>query len=438
MTKKKGKAVSKKIKKIVISDPSSPLVFVDIALKAGSIMDPVGKEGVSSLASSMMLRGTKKLSAEKFHEKLDDIGGELFLGRYMESTRIVGECLAENADEFFGLIEQILTETEFNEGEFQKLKSQSISRLKDELSDDDSIADRRFQEHVLSGHKYGRVTGGSLKSVENINVDDLQSYYNRYYGSSNTIFSATGGLSKKVLENKLDHLSKVFDRDVELIEPVSAPEFPEGRRLHIVEKPNRTQSQIIIGARGIGYDCPHYHEIVMANHILGGSSFSAWLMKEVREKRGWSYGAYSFYRNAKNPLYFMASTTPSNKDTFGAVELILKLMKKFANGKISKSEFDFAKKSLVNQSAFLQDTIKKRLGNKVSEDLLDLKKGFFDDYQSRLKKVTYKSLQRAIEKHLNFEDLYILVLGSSDEWGPQLEKLPKLKEVVRTKFDDQP
>ncbi len=438
MTKKKGKLRAKKVKKIVISDPSSPLVFVDIALKAGSTMDPEGKEGVSSLTASMLLRGTKNLTAEKFHEKLDDIGGELFLGRYMESTRLVGECLAENADKFFDLIEQVLAEPSFEESEFKKLKNQSLSRLKDELSDDDAIADRRFQEYSLAGHKYGRLTGGSLESVENISPDDLKSYYDKFYGSANTIFSATGGLSKKNLELKLDRLSKAFNNDVQEIDSVEAPKFPKGRQLHIIEKPNRTQSQIVIGAQGIGYENPNYHEIIMANHILGGSSFSAWLMKEVREKRGWSYGAYSFYRNAKNPLYFMASTTPSNKDTVGAVELILKLLKKFSKGKISKSEFDFAKKSLVNQSAFLQDTIKKRLGNKVSEDLLDLKKGFFDDYQARLKKVTYKGMLKAIERHLNFDDLYLLVLGTPDEWSSELEKLPKLKEVTRTKFDEQP
>lgn len=434
MTKKKA---NKAVKKIVISDPSSPLVFVDIALKAGSIMDPEGKEGVSALTSSMLLRGTKKLPAEKFHEKLDDIGGELYLGRYMESTRLVGECLAENADEFFGLIQDLLTEPNFDRDEFQKLKNQSLTRLKDELSDDDAIADRRFQEHVLSGHRYGRITGGNLNSVEKIQPEDLKQFYGSFYGSKNTVFSATGGLSKKDLEGKLSALATAFDRDVRKIDSIDAPLFPEGRTLHIVEKPNRTQSQIVIGAKGIGYDCPKYHEVVMANHILGGGSFSAWLMKEVREKRGWSYGAYSMFRNAKNPLYFAASTTPSNKDTVGAVELILKLMKKFSNGKISKSEFDFAKKSLVNQSAFLQDTIKKRLGNKVSEELLDLNKGFFDDYQKRMKKVTYKGMCKAIEEYLNFKDLYILVLGTSDEWAAGLEKLPKLSKVKRTSFDEQ-
>lgn len=435
MTKRKA---TKKVKPIAIADPSSPLVFVDIAIKVGSIMDPNGKEGVSSLVSSMLLRGTRSFPAEKFHEKLDAIGGELYLGRYMESTRLVGECLAENADEFFELVEQVLTQPRFEEAEFAKLKTQLESKLQDELSDDDAIADRRFQEYVLAGHPYGRITGGHLESIQNIRIEDLKEFHRQYYGSLNTIFSATGSLSKKQFEQKLGAIGSSFDFEVSPIGTVPDVKFPRGRRLHIIEKPNRSQSQIVIGSKGINYDCPKYHELLIANHILGGSSFSAWLMKEVREKRGWSYGAYSMFRNARQPLYFAASTTPSNKDTVGAVTLILKLLKKFSDGHIQKAEFDFAKRSLVNQSAFLQDTIKKRLGNKVSAELLDLDPNFFDEYQDRLKKVTLKGMIKAISEYMSFEDLYIMVLGTSEEWKAGLEKLPKLVEVRSSPFDQQP
>lgn len=425
-------------KLILIPDASTQLVFVDLAFKVGSVLDPPGKSGLASLTTSMLLRGTKRKSAKEFHEQLDELGADIYLGKYMESIRIVGEVLVENLDPFFDLLCEMVSEPAFSEEEFQKLLAQTRSSLQDELGSDGGIAERRFQEYLLEGHPYGRITSGSLASIARISVADLRRFYEENLCVEAAVFAATGNFKKEKMEGLarrlLDGLpSRDFTRS-----EVKAPHFPPGRRLLIVEKPDRTQSQIYIGGAGAGYLNPDYYALLIGNHVFGGGSFSAWLMKEVREKRGWAYGAYASFRTAREPLYFMMTTTPSNKDTAPAVLLMLELFEKFAKKGVTKAEFDFAKKSLVNQTAFQQDTPKKRLNNKVSEELLGLPAGFYDRFQGNLRKVTYGNVQSAIRRQFRPEDLFVMVLGTSASWAEGLRQIPGLRETRQVDFNVDP
>lgn len=444
MTKKKSSKKSQQPqrqappKAILLPDAATKLVFIDISFQSGSVADPAGKSGLASLMASMLLRGTKRKDAKKFHHELDNLGGELYLGKYMESIRIMGEVLAENADAFVDLIAELLSEPGFREEEFLKLQTQTLSLLQDEMGSDGDIAERRFQEYALAGHPYARITSGSLRSIPRITVSDCEQFYRQHCHRGVGMVAATGGLTKKKLEAIAARIEAAMNPAGEPSVIVSAPEFLPGRRLVMLDKPERTQSQIYIASPGVSQHDPLFHALAIGSHVFGGGSFSAWLMREVREKRGWSYGAYGGFRSARNPLYFSMHTTPSNKDTGPAVALMLELFEKLAKKGISKAEFTFAKQSLVNQSAFLQDTLKKRVNNKVSEVLLGLPKGFYDQYQAKLRKVTHAQVQAALKQRLKPKDLFLLVLGTVDAWkGDLLPVLPKAV-VEQYSFTEEP
>lgn len=444
MTKKKTAKKSpkssgaKKPTMILMPDASSRLVFFDLSFQTGAIADPAGASGTASLAMSMLLRGTKKKSAKQFHEELDRLGAELYLGKNMESLRIMGETLVDNVGPFFDLVEEMIREPAFSREEFDKLKAQSLSLLQDELGSDGDIAERRFQEYCLSDHPYGRITSGSLASLSALKVEDLEHFYRTHLHRGIAVFAATGGLAKKEFEKIGGRLLGALPETGADAARVEAPEFGAGRRLLMLNKPERTQSQIYVGSPGISQHDPDYIPLAVAMHVFGGGSFSAWLMKEIREKRGWSYGAYGGFRAGRNPLYFSMHTTPSNKDTGPALQLMVELFEKLGKKGISKAEFDFAKRSLVNQSAFLQDTLKKRLNNKVNEFLLGLPSGFYDKYRDKLKRVTHAQTQKALKKHIDPSRLFMLVLGTVGEWKSDVQKVPKIRESRELAFDLEP
>lgn len=434
----KAKKVAGKAKFILLPDQGSPLVYIDFALKFGSLSDPSGKEGLASIMLSMMLRGTQKKSSQEFHQALDNIGAEIHLGKFKESVRIYGVVLVENLNPFMELLKEMITAPRFSEEEFAKIKEQFRSALLDELSSDDDIAERRFQEYLLWGHPYGRSSSGTLKSIAALELNDIKEFYRKIFCSSAAIFSATGAFQKDKLKKKMEEILSLLPAGNFSREEIADPVVPTGRNLIILDKPDRTQSQVYIGSKGIGFTDPLYLSMVIANHVFGGGSFSARLMKEVREKRGWSYGAYAWFRSGRKPLYFGMQTVPSNKDTAPAVQLMLQLFEDYSKRGISKEEFAFAKKSLVNQSAFMQDTLRKRLDNKITEEILGLPKGFYDTYVQRLRRITHAQVQKAIRKTMDSKNMFLLVLCTASELKKDLEKLPGLKSVYVKKFDEEP
>ena len=423
---------------LLLPDKASALVHLDFALVGGSLFDPAGKEGTASFMLSMMLRGTQKRKSKEFHEALDLLGAEIHLGKYKESLRIYGVVLAEKFDAFMDLLEEMILEPSFDEEELEKFRSQVRGALLDELSSDDDIADRRFQEYCLFGNDYGRITSGTLESIEKIKKSDLLEFHRARFTRSAFILGATGGFKSAQIKKRFkEFLLKVPNEKMQTKE-FEAPEFKKGKYLVLVNKPDRSQSQVIIGAPGVSFTHKDYLPLTIANHVFGGGSFSARLMKEVREKRGWSYGAYSWYRSGRKALYFAMSSAPANKDTVPALELMIKLFQQYAKKGITKQEFEFAKRSLVNQNAFLQDTMRKRLDNMVTEAVLGLPKGFYDKYQSRLKRVTYVQLKAAIKKNVETSKLFVLILGTREHLEKDLLKLKGFSKIWVRPYDVTP
>ncbi len=421
---------------IFLPEKRGPLVHLEFAVTNGSLRDPAGKEGVASLTLSMLLRGTMKKSSTEFHRALDNLGAEIHLGKYKESQRVYGVCLSDKLPQFLDLIEEMLVEPAFTEGEFIKVRDQVRSSLLDELGSDDDIADRRFQEYMLWGNAYGRMTSGSLESLERITVQDLRAFHLEFFRGADFVVGASGGFDKKMLESRLSALLGRLPSGSAGTMDAESPKFAAGKSILFLDKPERTQAQLYIGSPGISFHDKDYFPMLIANHVFGGSSFSARLMKEVREKRGWSYGCYSWFRSGKRPLYFGMHAVPSNKDALPALKLMISLFQDYGKNGVTKQEFEFAKKSLVSQSAFLQDSLRKRLDNKVTEAVLGLEKGYYDLYQKRLAKLTYAQVQGAIRRHVDPSKLFALVLGSVDQLELGTHGTKGFSRVWKKKFDE--
>lgn len=423
---------------IFMPEKGAPLVHFDFALRHGSLRDPAGKEGVASFTLSMLLRGTRQHPAKEFHRLLDNLGAEIHVAKYKESMRIYGMTLADKVEPFLDLFEEMLTAPVFAEEEFAKIREQVRGSLLDELGSDDEIADRRFQEYLLWGNPYGRMTSGSLESIQRIEVADLRRFYDDYFRQDDFVVGVSGGFDRRKIETRVREILARLPAGSAGRLQATAPTHRKGKYLLLVDKPGRTQSQITIGSAGVSFTDKDYFAMLVANHVFGGGSFSARLMKEVREKRGWSYGAYSWYRSGRQPLYFAMHAVPSNKDTRPAAELMIELFRQYAKKGIDKNEFNFAKQSLVNQAAFLQDTLRKRLDNKVTEAVLGLPKGFYDKYQGRLRKLGHAQVQKAIRRCVDASRLFVLILGDAAELREPLGTLPGLTKQWERKFDQEP
>lgn len=401
------------IESYVETENSFPLAYVNVLIKAGSTHDPAGKLGLAQLVTDLMLRGSRSRSKTDIERDLDQIGARLDVEVRDEAILFRGVTLKEHFAEFLKILEDVLLRPTFPEEELRRLKTELSSEILAEQSNDRALARKRFDRLFFGTHPYGNPRKGLPTHIQSIARSDVARHYQSILREDSIVVVGGGDISESDLSSFVQKLGK--ERAGKAERPTIAPFKPRAeKRFFLIDKPERTQTQLVIGVPGLAVSDPRLTSFSVAEHVFGGGSFSARLMTEIRAKRGLSYGAYAFLSPGKEPRYWAFQSFPSSKDAATTLGLSLQLLKDFYERGITNEEFEFARESLLNSEGFRYNTLQKRMENILVERSLDLPIGFIKSTKDRLKAVTRDSANRAVREVIKLESLTILLLGTAE------------------------
>ncbi len=293
-------------KPIVIVEPSpdTPLVWFDIAIRGGASTDPREVEGLHRHASLLARRGAGGRDRAELDETLDSLGAALDIGVSRDSVSISGLALARQLDAVVELAADVLAEPRFSHEEHARLLRETPQVL-DEIRDDDSaLATRWFDWLCCPGHAYGRTSLGTEASLMRIERAAAIECWRREVVADNLVIGLAGDIdeasAERIVTRLTERLPATSRRATTLEVPAAAP---PGRRVILVDKPDRTQAQVRIGHLAARYGDPDTAALAVAEAVFGGM-FSSRLMQEIRVKRGWSYGAGCALRRSRLPHWF--------------------------------------------------------------------------------------------------------------------------------------
>jgi zinc protease len=321
-----------------------------------------------------------------------------------------------------------LTQPSFPEKEVKKLKSETISNIQEELGHDGSIASRHFSQFLFQEHPYGKPVIGSIRDIKNLTRSQIVEHYRRVLNPESMIVLGSGDANPEVISSWAEEVAKSSLAREPVLSLSAKPKNFAKRRLLIIDKPDRTQTQIYIGQIGIRISDEDYFPLYLGNHAFGGGTFSAILMEEIRVKKGWSYGANSSFRHGLQPRSWSLHLYPAEKDTAAALERALQLVEDLKNQGLTQAQFEFAKRSLINSSGFMYNTPKKRVENKLLEKTLELPDGFMQSYGVALQKIQLSDVNQSLKKFLQPGQLAIAVLGTAQNLKEQLIKVSGIPE----------
>lgn len=411
-----------------------PMVDFEVTLRTGSTFDPVGKEGLSRLTARMVRMGTKKLDAMKVEESIDALGASLGIETAPSYTRFSGAVIKRNFQKFMELLAELLLKPAFRNTDLQQAKRETISDIVDNRDNDRGLAAREFRKVLFAGHPYERSVIGTQKSVSKIGRSDVERHFDAHYRAANLIFGFAGDITLKEGKEVVD---KVFARIAKGAAPKATTPDPKpirGRRVVVVDKPARTQTQIFIGGLGTHPKDADHVALAVANTVFGGT-FTSRLMQEVRSKRGWSYGASSRLGTDRAREAFYMWTFPSASDAVACVKLEIELLETLLKTGITKKELKFAQDFLVNSNAFEIDTPIKRLDQRVDVELYGLPKDYFDNHIKRVRAVTLEKANRALRARLSATNLVVVMLATASEVATGLKTIPGVTKVETVSFD---
>lgn len=403
------------------TDNNLPVVYLNLAVKAGSVTDPAGQAGITNFMGEMLIRGTKSRTKQQIDLALDQMGARLEVETRSEALIVRGAVLSSQLGPFLKLVGEIVTEPSFPEAEMRKLKSEVDSQILEELGRDPSLATRRFTSYLFRDHPYGKPVLGVTKQIDALTRAQVSAHYDRLVREANLLVVGTGDAKSDEIGAWARGIAQARAGG-KPVAKVARPEEGSGLRLLIVDKPERTQTQINLGQIGLRMTDRDFFPLWLGNYAFGGGSFSARLMVEIRVKRGWSYGANSYFRQGLQPRSWQAHLFPAEKDTAAALAHTLQMVQELKDKGITQDEFNFSQRSLVNSAGFMYNTPKKRVENTLLERTLDLPEGFMKSYGPELQKVSLNEVNDSLKRFLKTDRLAVAVLGTAANLKEPLAK----------------
>src|SRR5690606_19982739 len=341
--------------------PELPQVNVSLSLRVGSELDPPGKEGLSEVLMHLMRRTAGARDADENDRLVDRLRASLGADVAASTMGFNGTVISRSYPDFVLLLGDTLAEPSFQADEFERLKREIHSELVESLDNDRTLARRWFRKKMFAGHPYGRPVSGTPQSLAGLELADAQALYERALVQENLICAFAGEVNPDQARASAEALRSSLRSGNQITTTTEDPAAPDGRRLVIVDKPDRTQTQILVGCLGTHPRDEDHTALHVANTIFGGT-FTARLTQEVRAKRGWSYGAYSSLPFDRQRQAFSLWTFPKAEDAGPCIALQLRMLRDLRERGVTKAELARAKKYLVRSHAFAVDTASKRVG----------------------------------------------------------------------------
>lgn len=410
-----------------------PLVAITVATRSGAAHDPSGKVGLARVSTRLLLRGCEGADARKIEETLDGLGAEAAEETTHASVSLGAQGIVRNVDALVDLLSRVVGAPTFSDEERTRLIREMDAELVDIRDDDRTLAERAARRAIFGDHIYGRVT--TRESLSKITRDDVRGFHAKHFTKKNVAIAFAGDVTADQARALAEKLVSRLPVGEVVPDPTPEPVERTGRRLVFVDKPERTQTQIFIGGLGTAATDTDHYPLLAADSILGGS-FTSRLMREVRSKRGWSYGASSRLDVARRRHQFSMHTFPASNDAAPCIALELDLIEKFAANGIIARELSFIKKFLARSYAFEIDTATKRVHQDLDIEIMNFTADYHTGYVDKIKAVELDAANAAIKNRIHPENLAVVMVGTAAQILDKVKAaIPNLASTEVIPFD---
>lgn len=403
-----------------------PVVALQLKINGGHQMDVYtpNKSGLALLTASLMNESTENYTSEQMQEELRKIGSSISVYADDSQTTIRVNSLKKNLSRTLEILEEVLYRPKFSQEDFDRVKKQQLEGLKQQAKDPSAIASNVYRRLLYGDdHIYAVPTSGIEESVNLITVEDVQSFYSKYYAPELSELVVVGDISKKDIMTSLEFLNKWEHKSAKLPE-FSSIKNQSKTKIYLVDKENAPQSEIRIGyVTDMPYDVTgDYFKSYLMNYPLGGA-FNSRINLNLREDKGWTYGARSYFNSDNDPGPYTASAGVKGEATAGAVSEFMKEITNYKNDGITDEELTFMRNSIGQRDARSYETPGQKanfLGRIVH---YNLDKTFVDEQTKIINSISKEEINKLADENLQVENMNILVVGDK---ASNMEKLNEL------------
>lgn len=401
--------------------PDIPIVDVDVTFDAGSARD-ADKPGIAAFANSMLEEGAGELSADQIAEKFDNLGANFShsVDRDMASLTLRSLSDPPLLQPALELVALLLTQPTFEDVPLERIRDQMLANLKYQEQSPDSIAEKNFYQAIFGKHPYAISASGTKESVAALTKEEAKAFLARYYVAKNAVVAIVGALDRAAAEQvAITVVGKLPSGEPAASLP-PVPKLSQPQTIKVTHP--TTQTHILIGQPGIGWNDPDHFPLYVGNYILGGSGFASLILEEVREKRGLAYSAYSYFSLERVPGPFIAGLQTRNDQTEEAIKVVQTVMRNFLEKGPTEEKLKLAKQGITGGFPLRIKSNSSILGYLSLIGFYQMPLDYLHTFNQNVEAVTQDKIKEAYNQHLNLDKMVTVMVGGESQKSPEEKK----------------
>ena len=389
------------------------------------------KAGVSGIMGSMLGEGTKDIPKDEFNEEIDYLGASVnFFSRGASAN-----SLSKYFPRVLELVAKGTLNPNFTQEEFETEKERALENLKSTEKDVSSNAQRLGTALAYGkNHPYGEFS--TKESIEGLSLQDVQSFYNTYFVPQNAFLVVVGDVKTNEVKKLVNEHFKNWKKKELPAQKLPAVTNVDQTQINFIDFPNAVQSEVqVMNTIELKKGDPDYFPVLMANKILGGGG-EARLFLNLREDKGFTYGAYSSTGDDKYAARFVASASVRNAVTDSAVVAFLDELHRIRNEKVSQEELENAKAKYTGDFVLALERPSTIAQYALNIETDKLPENFYETYLQKINAVTAEDIQRVAKKYYLANNARIMVVGKGSEVAEKLENFTYNGKDIPVKYFD--
>ncbi|WP_017221927.1 M16 family metallopeptidase [Moritella dasanensis] len=390
----------------------TPTVSLQINLKGGRRVESLDNQGVAKLTAAMMNQSTALHSSAELNDQLQSLGSSINFSAGLYGTVISVNSLSKNLPATLAILEEKLFKPGFVEADFVRIKAQTRQAS---LQNQQRVGwlGQLATQRILYGEE--RVTGnpssGSLENQASLTADDILDYYQQYYNVAEAKIVVVGDVSEAAITKSLDFLQQGARLPAVTYPTLVDAPLWQPNTLYIVDKPDAVQSVVKVVSPAIPYDVTgNFFKANLMNFNLGGN-FNSRLNQNLREDKGYTYGATTGFYADREYGYFSASADVRAEVTGDAIKETLTELKGYVDGGITDAELEYMKSAVSQQEALSYETPGQKSNFLMQLLLLDLSPDFVDQQAKIIQTMNKSEIQALAKTYLSSDQFSVIVVG---------------------------
>lgn len=416
------------LKVVLIEDHELPTFVLQLVIDRGSLADPEGKEGLAQSTAAQLRQGTRTRSSQQIAEALDSIGASFGARADLGSIFVTVSGLAEHLDATLAIFGDVVRNPTFPQHELDPFKQRFISQIQSQRSSSQFLAQEQLAEAI-----YGDFPAGTIvppeSSIQNLMSADLASFHANNFAPNVAMVLVAGDVTLTELKPKLERVLGDWPRkDITAtkFEAVAAP--PKGR-VFVIDRPASVQTSLVMGSLAIKGDDPDRFAIAVMNRILGGSPASR-LFTNLREDKGYTYGAYSSVSSNRYPGVASASAEVRTEVTAGAMQEFMAEFQRIAKQPVTDVEIANAKRAIIGGFALSLENPQSFLGYVFQQKLYGFPANYWEQYPKHINAVTKDDVARVAAKYFDPSRMQIVAVGEAAKIRDVMATYGEVKEIA--------